>query len=819
MNFFKNPEIPMELYKETDTTRMIDKYNKFWFLCCCPDFWVKKVDYSDSFTRIYRPSMLVNHLVMLIFCSSCFLSLWTQHDLTQSQNSDRLAYAASTPVIIILYHFVILYYTEDVKQVLYKLAVVLKVDHNDKKAEEDMIKQSKLHNGIFFSSCVCNMVFVGLNNFYRAVTTDATFITCISAWPDIEDRSTLAGLTRVVVYFVWFSHVVRNMGVFLIIHTVLLLLSQQYKNLQSYFEDLNKIFLENELTQEEQELKFEVRFKKGIEQHALTLWCVDETQRIFQITFSSHVLLWCGLLISILPDVLNNDTHSLTMLVSNAPRVCAALVGLGYYMWPAGDITVEASNVPHAMYGSGWQCCHNRSSRIRKLVVLAMMQAQRSIELKAFGHFTFSYETYVAIVKMSYSLFSVFLTKILYKMCNQIKMYKPNEMTKLLGKLNIICFIFGLRNIWVEDVKLANRFISTRACNRLLLFAEIFYIIFATTILGSLFTQKNLSEKQKLDQMMFSITLPGNIMFHYILLYRRHEVRNLLYHLTVVLKEHYNDADLEREMIRKIKVFSISLCGLVGTVVVSYGLSAFYRVITAGETFVTITSAWPDIHDRSTAAGLVRVFVYFWWYPFAARIMVTFLILVTMLVSICYQFKNLQSYFYSLDAIFSDATLSQEQKEKKYEDVFKLGIKMHSLTLWCKNQHQHVSKELFATEILLFFGMLLSQLTALLADDRNMTQLCTMFITSVTTCLALGFFMWNGGDITLEASKLSEAMYCSGWQNCYGQSSVRIRKLVVNAVRQAQNPVVYKTLGIVEFSYESYVRLVKMPYSAVSVFY
>lgn len=167
-------------------------------------------------------------------------------------------------------------------------------------------------------------------------------------------------------------------------------------------------------------------------------------------------------------------------------------------------------------------------------------------------------------------------------MCNQIKMYKPNEMTKLLGKLNIICFIFGLRNIWVEDVKLANRFISTRACNRLLLFAEIFYIIFATTILGSLFTQKNLSEKQKLDQMMFSITLPGNIMFHYILLYRRHEVRNLLYHLTVVLKEHYNDADLEREMIRKIKVFSISLCGLVGTVVVSYGLSAFYRVVTAG---------------------------------------------------------------------------------------------------------------------------------------------------------------------------------------------------------------------------------------------
>ncbi|KAJ8733562.1 hypothetical protein PYW08_001860 [Mythimna loreyi] len=401
--------MPSELlvYTETDVTRLIEKYNKFWFLCCCPDFWVKKVDFSDSFVKLYRPAMLAIHAVMVVFCTSSFLSLWTQHDLSQSQESDRLAYATSTPVFTIFYHFAILYYTDDVRKVLYKLVVVLKEDHDDKIAEQEMIKKSKLHNKIFFSSCVCNMVFVGCYNCFQAVTSDATFITCISAWPDMRDRSTLAGATRVLVYFLWFLHVVRNMGVFLIIHTVLLCLSQQYKNLQGYFENLNNIFNERQLSQEEMELKFEQKFKKGIEQHALTLWCVDESQRTFQITFSSHVLLWCGLLISILPEVLNNDTNDLMMLVSNAPRVAAALVGLGYFMWPAGDITVEASNLPQAMYGSGWQNCQKRSPRIRKLAVLAMMQAQRSIELKAFAHLTFSYETYVAIVKMSYSLFSV----------------------------------------------------------------------------------------------------------------------------------------------------------------------------------------------------------------------------------------------------------------------------------------------------------------------------------------------------------------------------------------------------------------------------
>nr|WAL35744.1 olfactory receptor [Athetis dissimilis] len=235
---------------------------------------------------------------------------------------------------------------------------------------------------------------------------DATFVTCISAWPDIEDRSPLAGATRVVVYFLWFLHVLRNMGVFLIIHSALLCISQQYSNLQAYFEDLNKIF-DEDLSQQEKEVKFEKEFKKGIKQHALTLWCVNETQRTLRITFSTHVMLWCGLLMSCLPEIIMDDTHSLTVLMSNAPRVAAALVGLGYFMWPVGDITVHASNLPAAMYGSGWHCCHGNSPRIRKLVVLAMMVAQKEIEMKAFGYLSFSYETYVVIVKMSYTLFSV----------------------------------------------------------------------------------------------------------------------------------------------------------------------------------------------------------------------------------------------------------------------------------------------------------------------------------------------------------------------------------------------------------------------------
>lgn len=55
------------------------------------------------------------------------------------------------------------------------------------------------------------------------------------------------------------------------------------------------------------------------------------------------------------------------------------------------------------------------------------------------------------------------------------------------------------------------------------------------------------------------------------------------------------------------------------------------------------------------------------------------------MLTICYQFKNLQVYFYNLEDIFSDGRLSQDEKEVKYEEAFKVGIQMHSLTLWWVN--------------------------------------------------------------------------------------------------------------------------------------
>ncbi|KAJ8733561.1 hypothetical protein PYW08_001859 [Mythimna loreyi] len=398
-----------------------------------------------------------------------------------------------------------------------------------------------------------------------------------------------------------------------------------------------------------------------------------------------------------------------------------------------------------------------------------------------------------------------------------MKIIKPNGITKLMDKINTLGFLCGFKNIWITEVNLSKRFI--KIYNKVEYVIDLFNLIFTVSIVGSFFTQKSLTETQASDRLIFTIIFPGHMMLYYVLLYYKQETRNILYHLVVVLKEHQNDAALEREMIKKVKVLYFSLAGVIVTVFVAFGLRALYQVVNAGDNFITLIPAWPDVHDPSTAAGFMRVGFYLWWLPVAGRFMYAYLILLTTMLAVCYQFRNLQIYFYNLEDIFGDRTLSQEEKEVKYEQAFKLGIQMHSLTLWCKKQHQRTSQEMFAIEILLFVSMLLTQLKSILGEERNLTHLVTIAMMTMGGCLSLGLFMWSGGDITVEAAKLSEAMYSSGWENCYGQSSVRIRKLVVNAMRQAQEPVVYKTFGIVEFSYEAYVSLVKMPYTVVSVFY
>ncbi|CAH2243684.1 jg26157 [Pararge aegeria aegeria] len=70
-----------------------------------------------------------------------------------------------------------------------------------------------------------------------------------------------------------------------------------------------------------------------------------------------------------------------------------------------------------------------------------------------------------------------------------------------------------------------------------------------------------------------------------------------------------------------------------------------------------------------------------------------------------------------------------------------------------------------------------------------------------------------------EADLLPTAMYSSGWQNCRGTRSQRVRKLLVIAMTLAQKRAVIRSFGTMEISYRAYVSMVKASYSAFSLLY
>lgn len=58
------------------------------------------------------------------------------------------------------------------------------------------------------------------------------------------------------------------------------------------------------------------------------------------------------------------------------------------------------------------------------------------------------------------------------------------------------------------------------------------------------------------------------------------------------------------------------------------------------------------------------------------------ILVITLLIAINHQYKNLQSYFYSLNGIFENSDLDHIKKEELYVESVKVGIRLHAETMW-----------------------------------------------------------------------------------------------------------------------------------------
>ncbi|XP_048007561.1 uncharacterized protein LOC125242706 [Leguminivora glycinivorella] len=112
---------------------------------------------------------------------------------------------------------------------------------------------------------------------------------------------------------------------------------------------------------------------------------------------------------------------------------------------------------------------------------------------------------------------------------------------------------------------------------------------------------------------------------------------------------------------------------------------------------------------------------------------------------------------------------------------------MHSMTLWCTRQTQVAGGVAFSGQVIINVSVLVLLMIQMMFTERTLFAVMPIVFMALSVLVGTGVFLWNAGDVTIEASRLPAAMFHSGWHNCTKQSSVRVRKLVTIAIAQAQN--------------------------------
>ncbi|XP_019771075.2 odorant receptor Or2 [Dendroctonus ponderosae] len=77
---------------------------------------------------------------------------------------------------------------------------------------------------------------------------------------------------------------------------------------------------------------------------------------------------------------------------------------LGMYCWFGNFVYVESLEVINSCYLSHWE---ERGPAVRKTLFMLMERAKRPLEIKAVRFFTLSFDTFIVILKWSYSYFAL----------------------------------------------------------------------------------------------------------------------------------------------------------------------------------------------------------------------------------------------------------------------------------------------------------------------------------------------------------------------------------------------------------------------------
>ncbi|VVC95242.1 unnamed protein product [Leptidea sinapis] len=324
----------------------------------------------------------------------------------------------------------------------------------------------------------------------------------------------------------------------------------------------------------------------------------------------------------------------------------------------------------------------------------------------------------------------------------------------------------------------------------------------------------NFPEVEKNSAVMFAAIHNIVLAKMFLLQYHKRSIKKLNFEIVAIMENINNERVMKAQYTRVkygISFYAVSVYLALG----AYGIESLRKVISEGAPFYTVVTYLPQYDDTSTTADIVRSFFYFTWLYMMLPMMSTDCMPIIHLILLAHKFKTLCLYFEGLRTNLDKQIIlvGRNNAEDMLRRSFIEGIIMHQKLIFLAQEIHRlfgIIMSLQVCESSAVAVLLLLRLALSPHLDFTNAFMTYSFVGSLFFLLALN--LWNAGELTYQASLLSNAMFYCGWHlhDARKDTNNDIRKLVLIGCAQAQKPLILKAFGVQDLSYATFVSL-RMP--------
>ncbi|XP_047996396.1 uncharacterized protein LOC125234231 [Leguminivora glycinivorella] len=335
-------------------------------------------------------------------------------------------------------------------------------------------------------------------------------------------------------------------------------------------------------------------------------------------------------------------------------------------------------------------------------------------------------------------------------------------------------------------------------------------------IIGVFFGDMPSDERSDCTTFAVSHTIVLGKMFSVIV--NRKRVKELNKKLVEICKDH----EEEQRLAQNYRIIRINVVAYAVSVYSSFFFFLFegIRKMMTGSHFITIVTYWPFYEDNSAIAVSFRFFTTL----VLAVMMVTMICIdsyaIVSLIMYKYKFMTLRYYLEGLRGQFdrNNCAGNEEYATEQLHAGLVEGIVMHSNLIRLSKDIDRCVGAVLALQVCLSSGSAVSLLLQLaLSKDLTLAAQMKIILFVVALYFLLALFLCNAGEITYQASLLSDSIFYCGWHACTTRRDVR--RLVLFSVAAAQRPIVMKAFNMLQLTYGTFIQVVRGTYSVFALIY